>query len=247
MSFLPGMRGLVRGSAPGGGPSPFDIAALSDIVGVYNAAQHTYVERTGGGSTSSSVDGVIGSWRNLVSGGGAFNAVAPSDAARATLRSGSGKFWAEFDGSSDLYDTAWLPGKYAFAAAVRINSSQIGSYSVIAATGTAGDYSDGTQFEAQVAGGAWGTYGGGNRPANTNVKDNADHILIMDGLSSGTFYLDGVSDGTYAATQGQDTSHIGGNIGGQAVTMRLYGLALRAAPWGSDRANVEAWLASLMP
>ncbi len=55
------------------------------------------------------------------------------------------------------------------------------------------------------AGTSWGTYGGANRPANTQLLANTTYVLTLNG---GGFFANGAPDGTYASTEGQAAGRI---------------------------------------
>lgn len=59
----------------------------------------------------------------------------------------------------------------------------------------------------------WGTYGSGNQAANTNIENAGAKLLTMDSTNntSGTFYLNNVSDGTFGSTSGNNIRNIGGD------------------------------------
>lgn len=82
---------LFAGGTPGG---LWDISVLSSL----------YVERTGGGTTPASVDGVVGTIRDLSGNGN--HMIAPSDGARAVLRQSGGISYLEADGVDDRYATS---------------------------------------------------------------------------------------------------------------------------------------------
>lgn len=58
----------------------------------------------------------------------------------------------------------------------------------------------------------WGTYGAAEFSAGTSLQSAGAKLLCMDGTinSSGTFYINGASDGTYSSSSGQSVKHIGG-------------------------------------
>ena len=66
---------------------------------------YCYVERTGGGTTLSSVNGVVGTLRDRS--GNAYHLQAPTDAARPLLRNSGALYWLEFDGTDDAMRAAF--------------------------------------------------------------------------------------------------------------------------------------------
>jgi hypothetical protein len=65
----------------------------------------------------------------------------------------------------------------------------------------------------------------------------------MEGLSSGTFYTNGIADGTYAGTQGQGTGYLWG-AGGQNVLANIYGVVLSDALFDDGLAELTTYLGS---
>lgn len=156
-------------------------------------------------------------------------------------KTSGGLHWLQFDGTDDRMAMAGNPTTVvAIAIAARVTSGLTG-YRGIACTYNSGG--GGSLLLARMTTNKWGTYGGSDQAANTSVLDDSDHVLMMDGTTSGTYYLDGVSDGTYAATSGQDPASVGG-IDSQTTAMRLYGLVMRSVAFGADRPALNTYLGS---
>ena len=68
-----------------------------------SAASSLYQERTGGGTTPSSIGGVVGTIRDQS--GNGYHLAAPSDAARGTYNTASGYSYVQTDATDDEYST----------------------------------------------------------------------------------------------------------------------------------------------
>lgn len=94
----------------GGGVSPFvpsDVGLPVYTWDIQDVAS-LYVERTGGGTTPATVGDPVGTIREQW--GSTFHAVAPTDAARGTLRqTAGGKYYLETDGTADCYQIENFP------------------------------------------------------------------------------------------------------------------------------------------
>lgn len=76
----------------------------------------------------------------------------------------------------------------------------------------------------------WGTWSSVDYSGGIQLVAGTPYLLCMDGLDSGSFYRNGASDGTYAATEGQgqlagsaSMGHIGGQIGQSGTTQKYDG------------------------
>lgn len=78
---------------------PFTPLLLSPAVWYDVAPAYCYVERTGGGTTLSSIDGVVGTIRDRS--GNDRHWVATSDAARPLLKQSGALYYLQFDGADD--------------------------------------------------------------------------------------------------------------------------------------------------
>lgn len=178
------------------------------------------------------------------------HAVAPSDAARPLYKTDGTYHWLLSDGVDDrfLWDSSGIADGATLALAVR-SAAETGYIGGIATATTAGSGS--TLLVSQTTGGQWGTYGdSANRPANTAADDGADHVLLMNGTTSGEFRLDGAADGVYSSTEGQATGTAGhGHILGlatQTLDGRLYAaIAVDRVLTSEERSALEEYLASL--
>lgn len=92
-------RKLITKTAAGGA---FDPGDLTGIVAFFDPSDLTslYEERTGGGTTPSSVNGVVGTMRDLSGNGN--HLVAASDGQRPLLRQNGALYYLQFDGTDDL-------------------------------------------------------------------------------------------------------------------------------------------------
>jgi hypothetical protein len=133
----------------------------------------------------------------------------------------NGRSALSFDGSNDTLslNAAAVTASMALAAAVRPAVTGGGTaYRGITATDTSSGSGSSLNANNGTSGpnsDRWGTWETSNNSANSQLQANVSYILIMDGLDSGSFWRDGASDGSYAATQGQPSlSHIGGAPGG---------------------------------
>jgi hypothetical protein len=104
-------RGLSKrldATFPDSGPAVFSPADVSPLSWYDVAPAYCYVERTGGGTTLASVNGVVGTVRDRS--GNAFHLQAPTDAARPLLRNSGALYWLEFDGVDDAMRAAFTVG-----------------------------------------------------------------------------------------------------------------------------------------
>lgn len=156
---------------------------------------------------------------------------------RPFYKTAGGLKWLLFDGTDDTMLNAPPAADVAICAAVR--PGVLSSYRGIFATVSG---SPGASMFANLASGKWGTYSGSDRSANSTLASGADYVLTMEGLATGLYRLNGVSDGTYAATGGQGVPHFGGEIT-QEFPGRIYGMIARAALFGTKLRLVERYLA----
>jgi hypothetical protein len=85
---------------------------------------------------------------------------------------------------------------------------------------TNGGTSTQTMVLARQSGGPnWGTYGVAERPSNSNIQSQGWQILTLVRTTSGIFFRNGSTDGTFADSIGQP-GHIGGD-GGQLVSGKI--------------------------
>jgi len=230
MAILPGLM-----MPPGlmGGGLDFDPATLADIAAVWDISDMStlFEDISSSPSTPAIVDGRVGTVLDKSGNGRHLLAYTGGVDQRATLRRSGDLYWLEF--SNNAYDHSLPSAKYSVAVAIRQTSG---------VTGFRGLFATGEMvLLAQTPSPGWGTYSSGTTYAGSNIADAQDHVIVMEGINSGTFYLDGVNDGSWAATSGQ-VRHIGG-IENQRYNGRFYGAVVRSVPFGQDRKNVEKWLA----
>lgn len=89
----------------------------------------------------------------------------------------------------------------------------------------------------------WGTYGSGNQAANTNIENAGAKLLTMDSTNntSGTFYLNNVSDGTFGSTSGNNIRNIGGDYGsaGQGLLGYISEVVFYTSNQSSNRSGIN--------
>jgi len=96
---------------PGAGGGAWTPASLASPYAYWDVSvlSSLFQERTGGGTTPSAVDGVVGTIRDLT--GNSRHLEARADGQRAILRTAGGLYYLQFDGSDDAYTIAGLsPG-----------------------------------------------------------------------------------------------------------------------------------------
>ena len=107
-----------------------------------------------------------------------------------------------------------------------------------------------TNVFSKMSANNWGTYGAGaDRPANSNIQSAGWKLLTVSRVAAGTgtFYLNGVADGTFTNSQGQSsTGHLGGGLGYSQEIAGYVGEVLVFSRTLSDveRMSVEAYLTS---
>ena len=89
----------------------------------------------------------------------------------------------------------------------------------------------------------WGTYGAGNQAANANVENAGAKLLTMDSTNntSGTYYLNNVSDGTFGSTSGNNIRNIGGDYGsaGQGLLGYISEVVFYTSNQSSNRSGIN--------
>jgi hypothetical protein len=113
------------------------------------------------------------------------------------------------------------------------------SYALWFAAGNNADNINGTCIISKTSGIYWGTYDGGDIVANTSILDSTQHLLVMhrSTTGSGTFRLDGSTDGTYSGTSGSTTKSIGhANAKDNIQEVVFY----NSEPSSSDISGIEA-------
>jgi hypothetical protein len=83
----------------------------------------------------------------------------------------------------------------------------------------------------------WGTYGGADQPANSTIQQvHAMISMISPSGSNGTFYRNGVTDGTYTNSEAQAGAFIGGT-----TAQRFNGKIQEIVFWGINQSsNISA-------
>lgn len=153
-------------------------------------------------STISHSGGTISEWRDS-SGNGNH-----ASGGTATLQTQNGLNACYFNGTGPMSISSAGAQKLAIIAAVKPGTNT-GSYAGICA-----NLSGGSLLLARTNNTTWGTYGVGPEPSTgTILSDNGlAYILVMNGLSSGSFFENGSAVGTYTATTGQSPAHLGGKF-----------------------------------
>jgi hypothetical protein len=87
---------------------------------------------------------------------------------------------------------------------------------------------------ANILGGTrWGTYGGADQPANSTIQQiHAMVTMISPTGTNGTFYRNGVTDGTYTNSESQGSPFIGGT-----VNQRFNGKIQEIVFWGVNQSS----------
>lgn len=88
----------------------------------------------------------------------------------------------------------------------------------------------------------WGTFGGSNQAANTNIENAGAKLLTMDSTNntSGTFYLNNVSDGTFGLTQPNSIRNIGGDYNaGQGLLGYISEVVFYTTNQSSNRSGIN--------
>ena len=85
------------------------------------------------------------------------------------------------------------------------------SYALWFAAGGNADNVNGISMLSKTSSTTWGTYDGGDIDANSSILDSTQHLLVMHRgtTGSGTFRLDGATDGTYSGTSGSTSASVG--------------------------------------
>lgn len=236
-TFLTGSIGTGEGAA--GVFSPLSLSPLAwyDVDPAY-----CYVERTGGGTTLSSVDGVVGTVRDRS--GNNYHLQSPADAARPTLRNSGALYWLEFDGTADAMRAAFtMTTAWSRYSALKVNtyvagdrifcggSNDKGDVEMGAATGTIRyilqpDYATpatGTAYTlSETVNGTAGTFS-----ANAGTPTSMGTVTPSDpgGMTVGA-YWNGAVHAAYGA-------------------INYYGSAVRVAPFTApELANLETYYRS---
>lgn len=153
-------------------------------------------------STISHSGGTISQWRDS-SGNGRH-----ASGGTATLQTQNGLNACYFSGTGPMSISSAGNQKISIIAAVTPGTNTGGT----GYKGICANESGGSMLLARTNNLAWGTFGGGPEPSTgTILSDNGlKYILVIDGLSSGSFFENGSAVGTYTATQGQSPAHLGG-------------------------------------
>lgn len=153
-------------------------------------------------STISHSGGIISQWRDS-SGNGRH-----ASGGTATLQTQNGLSACYFSGTGPMSVSSAGNQKISIIAAVRPETLTGGT----GYRGICANLSGGSMLLARTNNLAWGTFGGGPEPSTgTILSDNGlKYILVMDGLSSGSFFENGSAVGAYTATTGQSPAHLGG-------------------------------------
>lgn len=100
--------------------APFTPLSLAPLAWYDVGPSYCYVER-GGGTTLSSVNGVVGTLRDRS--GNAYHLNAPTDAARPLLRNSGALYWLEFDGTDDAMRAAFtMTTAWSRYGAIKVNT-----------------------------------------------------------------------------------------------------------------------------
>lgn len=259
----------IGNSLPASTPDYINVSVAARDVAVIPAQLNSlFVERTGASATTlASVDGPVGTIRNVGAIGGYYTA--PSDMARAILRESGGVYWLEFDNADDVYlgdatlrDFARNKSRAILSFGVRFATTPTAQRNLIGFSRNGG-------AQARCA-----IYGGltSDRAGLSGRRTDADSAAVVNGTSAigvtdhivtGEFewenaaariYVDGLEEaedtswqtvGTTADTASNEAV-ISGN-GAAFLNGRFYG-AVADADYSSDnRASIEAYIESLMP
>lgn len=132
-----------------------------------------------------------------------YNGVVDRDGGLPSMR-----FWSP--SSVNLLHTATISGGYQLYAVVSA-LTQSGGFRGIFSAGP--NSTSGIMMLCISSSNNWGTYGSSVQPANSNLQNAGMKLIYMGGTtgSSGSFYINGATDGTYTLSAGQAQKHIGGD------------------------------------
>jgi len=192
----------------------------------------------------------VAAWVDMASGNNATQATAGE---RPTYKTAiqNGLPVVRFDGGDRMAHTYANGGKaVTIFAVVKVNSAGNSAFRGIYSTAGNTSVNETMLLANMTTNDKWGTFGGStttNRPANTDIKDSAFHILTLSRSSGGggDFYLDGAGDGAFADAQGQP-GHIGGtSISSQFLTGDVAEIIVYSNQLSSDdRASVTDYLSA---
>ena len=222
----------------------FDPASISPNIWIDPSDLSTlFQERTGAAATTPSVvDGPVGTARDKS--GNARHLVAPSDAARPTLRSDGTLYWLEFDGTDDSLartSTISLTQPWDRISAIRnitwVNVKYIMSG---AASGVGGLRQFGTTPQMDMYDGSAAATNGnlavGTNGVITEHHENASSSLQVNNGAAAT--------GTTGATNPNDFG-LGSLAGGAGyANVRIYGVLAKNSMSAGEIASVKTYMAA---